>query len=112
MNDLSHNEKEAVTNLFPKVIFQPSEDLDVNVGIDFLDDAIKGSELISVHPDLIQALKVQGAERKKIVSDYVSNYYKEHSNELETARSVFQAEWDKVQPDFFNVTDKVFTSVF
>ncbi|OGK11293.1 hypothetical protein A2954_01900 [Candidatus Roizmanbacteria bacterium RIFCSPLOWO2_01_FULL_37_12] len=103
MFDSNYNEKEVVTRSYPKVVFQLNQNLDAEMEnfdeIDFL-----------WHPELAKALKKTGGEKNKIINEYVINFYEGHRDELETARSVFQAEWDEVQPEFFNITDKLFNN--
>jgi len=62
------------------------------------------------HYFLTNAMKQQGKMRKKLVDDYVQEYYKAHKNDLENSRRAFQSEWEKVEPKFFEITNKIFNN--
>ena len=109
MNGLTLTEQElkkTVINSYPHVTFQLNQDIDAHVGLDFLEkqNGIDFSE----HPLLRETLKVEGKARKKIVDDYVHRYYQDHKVELKNSLTSLQTEWEKVEPEFFDITNKLF----
>lgn len=114
MNSLvsEQNPMEILTKSYPHVTFKLDQDIDSSIGNMFLGVRQGGidfsAEIIKLHPFLIKALKVQGKARKKIVDDYVQDYYRDHKVELETSQVTFQDEWNKVEPKFLNITNTVF----
>ena len=93
----------------PYVTFQLDQDMDAYYGLDLLEN--KPNEMnFDEHYFLTNAMKQQGKMRKKLVDDYVQEYYKAHKNDLENSRRAFQSEWEKVEPKFFEITNKIFNN--
>lgn len=106
------NFQEFSNNQYPRVSFRLNQGLDIDVGTTFIDSRKAGvdfgKEIIKDHPDLAVVLLLSGDARKKAIGDYVKNFYRIHKKELKTTLTKFQSEWDEVQPDFFDKTDKIF----
>jgi hypothetical protein len=111
MNSLvpEHVQKETLKRIYPHVTFKLDQDMDAYSGLDLLEN--KQNEMnFDEHPFLINTLRQQGKIRKKIIDDYVRGYYKVHKNDLENSRQTFQFEWEKVEPEFFEITNIIFNN--
>jgi hypothetical protein len=72
-------------------------------GIDF------GKRIVKDHPKLSLARGVEVAkQRKKLISDYVDNFYKYHLHQLENAVQRFNRSWRRREKEFFHSVNKIF----
>lgn len=94
----------------PKISFEINKELDKDTLFEFLGSGIKaGSDftgaVIEFHPEL------KNSNSRTEVSKYVDEYYEEHAAEIMSAREGIQADWGKIEKDFFNITSKYFNNL-
>jgi hypothetical protein len=101
---------------YPHVTFHLSKILDKRMTREFLDSSKKAGldfagNILEIHPDLKKYYELNKNKRIKFIDDYVDNYYLKNQKELLNAKRLFQDEWDQVEVDFFQETDKIFANL-
>lgn len=96
----------------PAVRFMLNQGMDIQTAVNFLERKKAGVDfgagIIKKHPALSSALHAVGADRERIISEYVQGFYRENRSELEDKLGEFEKEWEVSAPEFFRVTDEVF----
>lgn len=98
---------------YPKIKFELNKFLDKKVcdsflfqkggGIDF------GKGIIKIHPELFLIRRIKEAKkRKKLISDYINSFYKNHSFQLKNSTQKFNKVWERKEKEFFNSVAKIF----
>lgn len=87
---------------YPKVIFSLNKSLDKKVGIEFLGSnyylGINFAQgILGVHPKL-----------KKLILNYIDEFYRKHNSLLIKTAVRFQKEWEVKAPAFFSSVDTIF----
>lgn len=97
----------------PKLRFKLNKSLDKKVcspflfekggGIDF------GKGIVRDHPRLSLVRKMKETKkRKKLISDYVDDFYENHFSQLKNSIQKFNRVWGKKEKEFFNSVAKIF----
>jgi len=97
----------------PQIKFKLNKSLDKKVannflflkggGIDF------GKGIIKNHPKLALARSIKQREkRKKLISDYIDNFYQIHRLQLQNIVQKFNRKWRKKENEFFNLVAEIF----
>jgi len=99
----------------PKVKFKLNKRLDKETAANFLGLSFGGVDfgagILATHPELKKTLKTRSKSlKKKMISDYVDNFYLIHNKELKETLAIMESDWEKKEKMFFDTTNKIFNS--
>jgi len=93
--------KFGCTMNYPQVRFYLNQELDKKMAIEFLGLNYGGinfaSGILNTHPKI-----------KKLIFDYIDNFYKKNKEELEKTTDDFEKQWRLNEIKFFETTSKIF----
>ena len=97
----------------PKLRFKLNKSLDKKVCNSFLFQKAEGVDfgkgIIKIHPELSLIRRIKEAKkRKKLISDYVNSFYKNHSLQFKNSTQKFNKAWGRKGKEFFNSVAKIF----
>ncbi|MEK7589605.1 MAG: hypothetical protein AAB479_03225 [Patescibacteria group bacterium] len=98
--------------MFPRVLFQINEKLDIAMAIAFWGcreggiDFTKG--IIGPHPVIRPFAKLSSVPRETALRSYVRSYYRRHRRVLQTIAERFQKQWDQKAEEFFTELKYIF----
>ena len=61
------------------------------------------------HTDLLKAKKLESEDKKNFINKYIEEYYKNHKKELDKAVEKAKNDWSKIENQFFELIDKLFS---
>lgn len=101
---------------YPAVEFVLDKEYDKESILEFLDDKDEfldfGHErIVQFHPELERYRGKDKEVQKKAISDYVDDFYKKNSDELQLSSEKFQSLWDEIAPRYFAEVKKLFGSL-
>lgn len=99
-------------NNHPKLQFKLNKTLDKKMclaffkikagGVDF------GRSIITLHPTLKKASRLNIEEKRSFISEYVDSFYLKYGSVLNTCLRKFSAEWQGVEEQFYFEVNKIF----
>ncbi len=99
----------------PKIKFRLNKKLDQIILSEFFSHTEKAGfnfkkEIILIHPEL-KLVDHSNSLSKVLLNKYVDNFYQENLPVLKRTSTKFQSVWDTIEPEFFNLSDKIFKNL-
>jgi len=102
---------------YPKLKFNIDSNKEIEIYFSFLRDGKYRNldremkwAFYNPHPKLkiLKNKNLSRSKRKKIIQDYVNNYYKKHLSEIRDNTLLIEKQWMKLERKFFTLVDKIF----